>query len=111
MDDNKLVITVSFLGKPSEELCATILGEFKDIIVPRDNINPSSRQTLGIVLCFDHINYSFTNAPKDLDDNLLKTIVVTVCIQEREDFGNSGKTIFCSSGLFDNTLSFKKYGF
>ncbi|MEI7752546.1 MAG: hypothetical protein WCJ71_10735 [Candidatus Omnitrophota bacterium] len=109
-EENTITITVMLLGEPDEKTCANILKKYKDIIAPPTLSSSSERNTLVITSCFDHINYSVGRLPKNSGDDLLKIIRVTVGIGEKEGISN-GKTLYCTSNLFEDTPSFKKYGF
>lgn len=103
-EKNILSIGVCFIGNPTEQMCADILKKYKDIIAPPSF---SSRSTLSLTICFNHINYSIIGHPKKLDNDILKIIEITVGISEKDQLGS--KSIFCSSGLFENTPSFQKF--
>lgn len=109
-DENIITITVSLIGNPTEQMCANILKKYKDIIAPPMSFGSYPRLTIALTSCFGHVNYSVARRPEDLDDNILKIIKVTVGISEKQGWAE-GKTIYCSSGLFDDTPSFTKFGF
>lgn len=107
-DDNIISIDVSLLGAPTEVLCSTALGIYKDVISPN---RESSRELAVLFLThfFDHINYNSARRPKDLHENLANVLIFSVGISDsRDPITNS--TIFCTSKLFDSVPTFKKYG-
>ncbi|MDP8213046.1 MAG: hypothetical protein P9X22_07160 [Candidatus Zapsychrus exili] len=104
LEKNILSIGVYFIGNPTEQRCAEILKQYKAIIG-----HPKPLYLHPTTMCFGHINYSVTDYPKNIDDNILKIVKITVGISEKDHLRS--KSIYCSSGLFEDTPSFTKYGF
>jgi hypothetical protein len=100
-DNNTIAIMAAFIvpyvEKVNEKLCASILGEYKNII---------SRSRNNLPTGFDHIGYSDRARPKDLNDNINKILVFTIRISEPRVLG--GKTISCSIGMDEESPHFQK---
>lgn len=100
-DNNTIAIMAAFIvpyvEKVNEKLCASILGEYKNII---------SRSRNNLPTGFDHIGYTDHVRPKDLNDNINKILVFTIRISEPRVLG--GKTISCSIGMDEESPHFQK---
>jgi len=110
LEKNRIIIEATFTGQPSEKLCAETLNKYLNIISPFRKEKDKQTAIYLLAFYFDHINYSKSNRPKDLDKNIVDIIDINVGIQEEGTVG-SNKSIFCGCGIFSDTISFIKFGF
>lgn len=100
-DNNTISIMAAFIvpyvENVDEKLCASILGEYKNII---------SRSRHDLPTAFDHIGYSDRARPKELNDNINKLLALTVRISEPKVLGL--KAITCFIGLDEEQPHFRK---
>lgn len=105
-DENRITIGASFVGTPAEETCASVLREYKNIIIP-------SSDKFYITIFgsyFDHVNYSTEPRPHNFNTEISKLVQFTIGISDKPGLGGK-KSIFCSCTIEKDNPSYKKFGF
>lgn len=123
-EENRITIEVSFAGEPDEQACESLLGHYRSIIWGGDDRLSPEMATRFFANAFGHVNYSVGGAPPDWQERVAEIVRVTVGIQEEvtpsaDDSPElaalrqlaGGRTIFCTSPLTRDSVSFQKYGF
>lgn len=111
---NRIAVSVTVFGTPTEKECRELLKVYKDAISPRRHQSEFAR--LLVTHFFSHINFSAANRPEKLDKKLLNIMEFSVGIYEKQE-GKTGNNrfnapvIFCSNGLLETSPRYGKFNF
>lgn len=105
-EKNKINISATFIGKPSEETCKNVLKIYKEIIVPSPIIDQKDRNRF-LAVQFDHINFSKTAKTDAYYEDMASLYEFTIGIHDGDIY--FGKSIFCSSFAWDVSPQITKY--
>jgi hypothetical protein len=134
IDSNLITISLVLYGNPEEAACKEILTQYRNIIANQyDDLEAIDKDTWNrmrgfsktlFVSNFDYVNYSTGILSENWKEELVKIVLITVGIGEKNKNdrikGNQeyqeyelmdGRSIFCSSPLFSDDVSYERIGF
>jgi hypothetical protein len=108
-DENTILIEVTVIGTPTEELAEELVVMYKDVILSPMR-RPGSEFDIGLMIMknfFDHYDHTSKSRPDDLDKNLMNIFRFQVGIHESENI--TSKSIYATCNYKSDFPKYEKF--